>query len=136
MDTNLSIGMTGEKREIVSHDNTAMKHGSGSLPVYATPAMVALMEGACVNAVATHLGDGLSTVGIDLKIKHTAATPVGMTVRTVGELVEIDGKRLLFTVKAFDDKEQIGSGTHERFIIAAEKFLQKAEAKKAAHPTH
>ena len=131
MDTNLSIGLTGEKREIVSNDNTAIKHGSGNLPVYATPAMVALMEGACVNAVAPYLGDGLSTVGIDLKIKHTAATPVGMTVRAVGELVEIDGKRLLFTVKAFDDKEQIGSGTHERFIIAAEKFFQKAEAKKA-----
>ena len=131
MTESLPVGVTGEKTERVTHENTAIKHGSGSLPVYATPAMVALMEGACVNAVATHLGDGLSTVGIDLKIKHTAATPVGMTVRTVGELVEIDGKRLLFTVKAFDDKEQIGSGTHERFIIAAEKFLQKAEAKKA-----
>ena len=81
--------------------------------------------------VPPYLAEGTSTVGIDLKVKHMAATPVGMSVRAVGELVEIDGKRLLFTVKAFDDKEQIGSGTHERFIIAAEKFLQKAEAKKA-----
>ena len=120
MTESLPVGATGEKTERVTHENTAIKHGSGNLPVYATPAMVALMEGACVNAVAPHLGDGLSTVGIDLKIKHTAATPVGMTVRAVGELVEIDGKRLLFTVHAFDDKEQIGSGTHERFIIAAE----------------
>ena len=119
MTESLPVGATGEKTERVTHENTAIKHGSGSLPVYATPAMVALMEGACVNAVAPHLAEGTSTVGIDLKIKHTAATPVGLTVRAVGELVEID------------DKEQIGSGTHERFIIAAEKFLQKAEAKKA-----
>lgn len=130
MEKSLSIGMTGEKKEIVTNDNTAIKYGSGNISVYATPAMVGLMEGACVNAVDPHLPEGLSTVGIDLKIKHTAATPVGMTVRAIAEIIEVDGKRLVFTVKAFDDKEQIGVGTHERYIVTIQKFLQKAETKK------
>jgi fluoroacetyl-CoA thioesterase len=132
MDTSLSIGMSGEKTEVVTHDNTAVKYGSGSISVYATPAMVGLMEGACIRAIDPHLAEGTSTVGIDLKIKHTAATPVGMTVRAVAELTEIDGKRLVFAVKAFDDKEQVGSGTHERFIVTVQKFLQKVESKKSA----
>jgi predicted thioesterase len=132
METILSVGMTGEKKETVNHDNTAIKYGSGIVPVYATPAMVGLMEGACINAVDPHLAEGICTVGTDLKIKHMAATPVGMTARAVAELVEIDGKRLVFAVKAFDDKEQIGSGTHERFIITIQKFMQKVESKKAA----
>jgi len=132
MAANLSVGMTGEKKELVTKDNTALKYGSGSLSVYATPALVGLMEGASVQAIDPYLAEGTSTVGIDLKIKHTAATPVGMTVRAVAELTEIDGKRLVFAVKAFDDKEQIGSGTHERFIVTVQKFLQKVESKKSA----
>jgi predicted thioesterase len=132
MDLNLTVGMTGEKRETVTSDNTAIRYGSGSVAVYATPAMVGLMEGAALGAVAAHLPEGMSTVGIDLKIKHTAATPVGMAVRAEAELVEVDGRRLVFTVKAFDDKEQIGVGTHERFVVSLEKFIAKAEAKKQA----
>jgi predicted thioesterase len=132
MDTNLSVGMTGEKKELVTHDNTALKYGSGSISVYATPAMVGLMEGACIHAIDAGLAEGTSTVGIDLKINHTAATPVGMTVRAVAELTEIDGKRLVFAVKAFDEREQVGSGKHERFIVNVQKFLQKAESKKPA----
>ncbi len=130
MNLNLSIGMKAEKTEPVTNHNTAITYGSGGVAVYATPAMVGLMEGTCLAAVDPHLPEGMATVGIDLKIKHTAATPVGMTVRAVAELTEIDGKRLIFTVKAFDDKEQIGIGTHERYIIDVQKFLQKAEAKK------
>lgn len=130
MDLNLSIGMTGEKNEMVTSNNTAIKYGSGNVSVYATPAMIGLMEGAAVNAIDSHLPDGMSTVGIDLKIKHTAATPVGLAVRAVAELTEIDDRRLIFSVKAFDEKEQIGSGTHERFVISIKKFLEKAEAKK------
>jgi fluoroacetyl-CoA thioesterase len=130
MDLDLSIGMTGEKNEMVTDNNTAIKYGSGSVSVYATPAMIGLMEGAAVNAIDPHLPDGMSTVGVDLKIKHTAATPVGLAVRAVAELTEIDGRRLVFSVKAFDEKEQIGSGTHERFVISIKKFLEKAEAKK------
>lgn len=132
MNFNLSVGMKAEKTEPVTDNNTAIKYGSGGVAVYATPAMVGLMEGTCLAAVDPHLPAGMATVGIDLKIKHLAATPVGLTVRAVAELAEIDGKRLIFTVKAFDDNEQIGSGTHERYIIDVRKFLQKAEAKKSS----
>ena len=130
MDLSLSVGMTGEKHEIVSNDNTAIKYGSGSVSVYATPAMIGLMEGAALNAIDPHLPEGMSTVGADLKVRHMAATPVGLAVRAIAELTEIDGKRLVFSVKAFDEKEQIGSGTHERYVVNIRKFLEKAEAKK------
>lgn len=129
MDLNLSVGMTSEKHEVVSDANTAIQYGSGSVPVYATPAMIGLMEGAAVSAVAAQLPAGMSTVGTDLKIRHTAATPVGLTVRATAELTEVDGRRLVFSVQAFDEKEQIGSGTHERFVIHVEKFLAKAKTK-------
>jgi predicted thioesterase len=107
-----------------------MKYGSGGIPVYATPAMVGLMEGACLMAVDPRLPEGMATVGIDLSIKHLAATPLGMTVRAEAELTGIEGKKLVFKVQAFDDKELIGTGTHQRFIIDMKKFLQKVEEKK------
>lgn len=129
MDFNLSVGLKAEKIELVTKNNTAVHFGSGSVAVYATPAMVALMETASVAAVDPFLPEPMATVGIDLNIKHLAATPVGMTVRAVAELTEVDGKRLIFKVTAFDNKEQIGGGTHERYIIDAKKFLQKTEAK-------
>lgn len=130
MDANLATGMTGEKNEMVTPENTAIRYGSGAVAVYATPAMIGLMEGAAVNAICSHLPAGSSTVGVALSVQHTAATPIGLAVRATAELVEIDRRRLVFSVKAFDEKEQIGSGTHERFIIDIEKFLAKADAKK------
>ena len=131
MEFDLKVGMTGRKQELVTADNTAIKYGSGSVAVYATPAMVGLMEGACIDAVDAHLPAGMGTVGTALNIKHTAATPVGMTASAEAELIEIDGKRLVFRVTAFDEQGEIGAGTHERFIISVEKFLAKADAKKA-----
>jgi predicted thioesterase len=130
MEFNLTVGLTGEKREQVTEEKTAIRYGSGSVAVYATPAMVGLMEGAAMEAVAARLPEGMSTVGTELKIKHTAATPVGMAVRATAELVEVDGRRLVFAVKAFDEKEEIGVGTHERFVVKVEKFLAKAEGKR------
>lgn len=130
MDANLATGMTGEKNEMVTPENTAIRYGSGAVAVYATPAMIGLMEGAAVNAICSHLPSGSSTVGVALSVQHTAATPIGLAVRATAELVEIDRRRLVFSVNAFDEKEQIGSGTHERFIIDIEKFLAKADAKK------
>jgi len=126
----LSVGMTGEKNEVVTDDRTAIKYGSGSVSVYATPAMVGLMEAAAIRAIDPHLPEGMSTVGTGLQIRHIAATPVGLAVRAIAELTEIDGKRLVFSVKAFDEKEEIGSGTHERYVINIRKFLEKAAAKK------
>ncbi|MDF2564870.1 MAG: hypothetical protein K0Q53_1265 [Massilibacillus sp.] len=129
LELDLKLGIQGEKTEIVSESNTAIQYGSGNLPVYATPAMVGLMEGAAAASVEPKLLEGMSTVGISLTIQHLAATPLGMNVRAVSELIDVNGKKLRFNVTAFDEKEKIGEGTHERFIVSADKFLQKAQAK-------
>ena len=129
MEFNLHIGMLGEKSLVVSADNTAQKYGSGSVAVFATPAMVGLMEGAALDAVDSFLPPGMTTVGINLNINHTAATPLGMTVKAIAELTAIDGKRLTFKVTAYDEKEKIGEGTHERYIIQLEKFMQNVQTK-------
>ncbi|MDR2095537.1 MAG: thioesterase family protein [Treponema sp.] len=124
-------GLKGEKQEAVTEQNTATAWGSGNLPVYATPAMIALLEGACVAAVTELIPDGYSTVGTRVDISHTAPTPRGMTVRAVGELLEVDGRRLSFRVEVSDGAGRIGEGRHERFIVEKEKFIKKAEGKKA-----
>ncbi len=129
MTTELQPGLTGEKSDKVTAHNTAISYGSGGAAVYATPAMVGLMEAACLSIVDPLLPDGLSTVGISLNLRHLAATPVGMSVTAQAELLTVSGKKLTFSVQAFDDKEKIGEGTHERYIIELDKFLQKAAAK-------
>jgi predicted thioesterase len=129
-DSIIKPGMKGVKEEQVTDHNVARFYGSGGLPVYATPAMAALMEGAAVEAVEKLLPEGWSTVGTELAIKHLAPTPLGMSVRASAELVEIDGRRLEFRVEAGDDLEKIGEGTHQRFIINNEKFSAKAEKKR------
>ena len=131
MDYNLHVGMTAEKSEQVTENNTAIKYGSGGVAVYATPAMVGLMEGTCLQAVDPHLPEGLATVGTQLEVKHLAATPVGMTVRATATLTAVAGKKLTFTMEAFDDNEKIGEGTHQRYIIDLAKFLQKAAEKQS-----
>ncbi len=125
----LELHIKGTAALTVTDEVTAASVGSGMLPVFATPSMIALIEKAAAESVAPQLEAGTTTVGTRLDVAHTAATPVGMTVRAVTELTEIDGRRLIFTVHAFDDAGEIGSGTHERFIVNAEKFLAKAEAK-------
>ena len=113
----------------VTERDTARAAGSGSLEVYATPAMIALIEKTCCESVEPYLEDGQSTVGTKIDVSHVSATPVGMAVRTECELTEIDGRRLLFTVEAYDDAGLIGRGTHERFIINCARFSEKAYAK-------
>ena len=132
MEYNLQSGMTAEKSEQVTDNNTAIKYGSGGVAVYATPAMIGLMEGTCLAAVDPHLPEGMATVGTQLEVKHLAATPVGMTVRATATLTAVAGKKLTFTMEAFDDKEKIGEGTHQRYIIDLAKFLQKAAEKQDA----
>lgn len=131
MEYNLQPGMTAEKSEQVTDNNTAIKYGSGGVAVYATPAMIGLMEGTCLAAVDPHLPEGMATVGTQLEVKHLAATPVGMTVKATATLTAVVGKKLTFTMEAFDDKEKIGEGTHQRYIIDLAKFLQKAAEKQA-----
>jgi predicted thioesterase len=127
----LTPGLTGEKTETVTRDNTAESWGSGGLPVYATPAMIALMEGAAVAAADKLLPSGWSTVGTALEVKHLSATPPGVEVRAAAELLEIKGRRLRFKVEAFDRTGKIGEGWHDRFIIENEKFLKKTSEKKS-----
>ena len=125
---NLQIGVMGQAQTIVTSLNTAKAMGSGLLEVFATPAMVALMEQAAVNAL--NLPVGQSSVGTSLTITHTAATPLGARVSATAELVEIDRRRLVFSVEVCDEAGQIGIGKHERFIIDVESFLVKAENRK------
>ena len=116
-------------KETVTENNTAISVGSGSLKVYATPAMLALMEKAACEAVASILNDGETTVGTLLNVAHTAATPVGMEVSATAELIERDGRKLVFNVTANDESGEIGKGTHERFIVLSERFTEKTYSK-------
>lgn len=127
----LTIGIKGTQSVTVTNDNTAAAMGSGTLAVFATPAMIALMEKTAYISLQDSLDEGMGSVGTLLNVKHVAATPVGMQVTCESELVEVDGRRLVFTVKAYDEVGLIGEGTHERFIVQNEKFLAKTNAKKA-----
>ncbi len=120
-----TIGATGEAEVQVHDGNTAKAMGSGTLEVFATPAMIALMEKAATEAVAGNIPEDSSSVGTMLNVKHIAATPKGMKVTARATLVEADGRRLLFNVEAFDEKKKIGEGRHERFIVNIEKFMGK-----------
>lgn len=125
----ITKGIKGRKEYIVTKELTAAAVGSGLLEVYGTPYMIALMEETCHTSIGQFLEEGQGTVGISLEIKHTAATPVGMKVWCESQLVEVDGKRLVFKVQAFDQVGPIGEGTHQRFIIDNEKFLEKTNSK-------
>lgn len=125
----LEKGIKGEARETVSEKNSAAAMGSGELKVYATPAMVALMEQAAYKSVAGDLEEGQGTVGTLMNVSHISATPLGMEVTAKTELVEIDRRRLVFRVEAFDERGKIGEGTHERFIVDNGKFQAKADGK-------
>ena len=126
----LTIGIKGREEVMVTEENTAKAMGSGTLDVFATPAMTALMEMTAWKSVAPILEDGDGTVGTLLQITHDAPTPLGMKVFCESELLEIDGRRLVFHVAAFDAKGKIGEGRHERFVINNERFAAKAEKKR------
>ncbi len=126
---NLKTGLRGAAVIKVDDSNTAMAYGSGSVSVFATPALIGLMEKAALSSVDPLLPEGYTTVGIKVDVEHIAATPVGGSVEARSELKEIDGRRLVFTVEAFDDREQVGKGTHERFLVQTEKFLQRVAEK-------
>lgn len=125
----LTVGIKGREEIIVSEANSAKSMGSGLLDVFATPAMIALMELTSWKSVAPYMEEGCGTVGTKLDITHDAATPLGMKVWCESELVEVDGRRLVFEVTAYDEKGRIGGGRHERFIVNNEKFQAKADRK-------
>ena len=127
----ISVGARGCAETTVTEQNTALAMGSGLLPVFATPAMAALLEAAAVNACQAGLEEGQGTVGTHLDISHDAATPVGMTVRAEAEVTAVDGRAITFAVRAFDEAGQIGGGTHQRFVIDNERFLSKVQKRGA-----
>ena len=125
----METGIKGYAETTVSETISAKAMGSGALDVLATPAMIALMEKAAWTSVQPYLEEGDGTVGILMNITHDAPTPLGMKVHCESELIAVDGRKLKFTVAAFDEKGCIGNGTHERFIIKSEKFQTKANEK-------
>lgn len=125
----VEIGIKGSMTEMVTDGNTAMSVGSGTLPVYATPAMIALIEATASRSVAPFLEDGTSTVGTLLNVVHSSPSPVGMEITCDTELVEVDRRRLVFSVTVRDSVGEIGSGRHERFIVDDSKFMSKAQSK-------
>lgn len=125
----LTVGIKGRQEVVVAEENSAKALGSGTLEVFGTPAMIALMEKTALKSVEPYLEEGAGTVGTLLNVTHDAPTPYGMTVWCESELVEIDRRRLVFEVAAYDAKGRIGGGRHERFIIDGAKFQAKANSK-------
>ena len=122
---NLITGIKGEIHTIVTKEQTAAAYGSGLVEVFATPAMIALMEKTCLESVREYLPDGFSTVGIEVYVKHLKATLVGKKVYCNSVLQKIDGNKLSFSVEAFDKDGKIGAGTHSRFVIDIISFMEK-----------
>ncbi len=124
----LKTGLLGKEQLIVNHNNSAVS--IGGLEVFSTPAMCALMESAAANSVHKYLEQGCATVGVSTNIKHTSPTALGMTVYCESVLTELDGKRLVFKITAFDRTGIIGTAVHERMIVNAKTFMEKATAKR------
>ncbi len=122
---NLHIGILGNKSTIVSAEQTASKYGSGLIEVFATPAMIGLMESTAQSSIQPYLPKGEITLGIEVNIKHLKATPIGMLVKCESKLIEIKGKTLVFEVIAHDETGLIGTGTHTRYIVDANIFMEK-----------
>ena len=125
----LQTGIKGHHEQTVTPEMSAARVGSGLVDVFATPMLVALVEQTCYESVLPHLEVGQGTVGTLVNISHVSATPVGHRVWCDSELTEVDRRRLVFSVKAYDEAGLIGEGTHERFVIDTEKFMAKISAK-------
>ena len=125
----ITVGMKGEVSTLVEREDTALEVGSGSLLVYATPCMVALMEGAACEAISAALPEEKTSVGIELNISHLSATPVGLDVRAEAEVTAVEGSIVTFQVAAYDEAGKIGEGTHKRAVINTQRFLDKAYSK-------
>lgn len=124
------LGVMGYAATVVNSDNTAVSMGSGTLPIFASPAMACLIEQAAVGALQAFLPLGSTTVGMGMNIKHLAASPIGHNVQAEAVVVSVEGRRVEFRVTVHDEREKIGEGTHERFVINAENFMGKLMLKK------
>ena len=126
----ITVGTKGRAETVVTRENTAAAVGSGLVPVFGTPFMIALMENAAVNALEPYVEAGQGSVGTHLDVSHDAATPIGLKVWAEAELTAVEGKALTFSVTAYDEAGPIGKGTHNRFLIDVDRFLAKTEKKK------
>ena len=126
----ITVGLKGERAFVVEEKHTAYHLGSGGVHVFSTPSMVSLMEGAAVNAIDPLLPEGQMSVGIEISAKHLAATPIGKRVRAEAEVIDVDKRRVMFTIKAWDEHELIGEATHTRFIIDLDRYTQRLDEKK------
>jgi fluoroacetyl-CoA thioesterase len=129
---NLEVGLKHTVEMVVEQKDTAAAFGSGNVLVLATPMMVTLMENAALKAVEQALPEGSTTVGTHLEVSHKAATPLGMKARAEAELIEMKGKKLIFKVTAYDECEMIGEGTHIRYIVSIDQFLENTNKKSKA----
>ena len=123
----IKVGLKHESQTVVSTTNTANTLGSGDMEVFATPAMIALMENAAMMAVAPHLDEEASTVGIEMATSHIKASPIGASITASAELISAEGRKLSFKVKAWDEQGVIGEGNHTRFVVDRERFLSKVK---------
>ena len=123
------LNMKGSAADKVTQQNTALTMGSGSLPVYATPSMAALMEKSACNAIASGVPDDKTSVGIELNLKHTAATPVGMEVKAEATVTAVEKNIISFTITAYDQSGVIGTAEHKRALVTTERFVAKTNAK-------
>jgi fluoroacetyl-CoA thioesterase len=121
----VSVGMTGEEIVTVTHDMTVAHFLSTMPAVYATPIMILHMETASTSAIAAHLPDGYVSVGMEVNVRHLAATPVGRTVRITARVIQVDPKSVLFEVEAWDGDRKIGDGTHRRGVVNVAAFEKR-----------
>ncbi|MBC8444988.1 MAG: thioesterase family protein [Chloroflexi bacterium] len=129
----IRLGITGEAAATVTGTLLAPQLGSGSIEVYATPAMIALIESAAVAAIDPLLPPGQASVGIALNVEHLAATPLGQQVRAQAEVTAVEGRRITFAVQAWDEHELIGRGTHTRYVVDIDRFVQRVGSKRGTH---
>lgn len=125
METNINEGIENQLSKTVTAADSAANCGSGLLPVFATPALVAFMEQTAHTSIEKMLPEGCTTVGIEINVKHLKATPMGMQVRCTSKLTKVDGKRLHFSIEAFDEAAKIGEATHIRYIVESQRFMDK-----------
>ncbi|MDR1724798.1 MAG: thioesterase family protein [Bacteroidales bacterium] len=125
MDIQIPEGLENRIETVVNEKNTAKAHGSGLLDVFATPAMIALMEETSHKSIESYLPHGYASVGTQLNIKHVKATPKGMKVYCISKLQTVEGRKLLFSVEAYDETDKIGYGLHERYIVETDRFMSK-----------
>jgi fluoroacetyl-CoA thioesterase len=131
----LAAGLTAELTATVERSSLASTVGSGGLDVLSTPSLITLMENAARSAVEPLLPADQTTVGVRVDVRHLAPSPPGEQIRARAELIEVDGRRLVFHVEAFDSHEKIGEGTHERMVVDPARLLARAEAKRSGAVT-